>query len=195
MSNKLICILGESGGGKSYLEEQIAKKMNFQRLISTTTRSKRPYEKDGVHYYFCSDEQFEKVKLENGFIETATYAAGSSIGGTVKYGLEKRELEDKLKLNHCLFVVNPEGYREILNKLEPENVIGIYVKTNDTTRMLKTISRYGDDSEKYLSEICRRYLADKEYFNDEIIKTCITVENDYSDAFIFEAINAITTSK
>ncbi len=57
-------ITGPSGVGKGTIIEEL-KKLNkdlFSLSVSFTTRSPRPGEIHGVHYYFISKEEFEKVK-------------------------------------------------------------------------------------------------------------------------------------
>ena len=56
--------LGESGCGKTYLQEYLLNKYpnTYRRIMSTTTREPREGEVNGVSYDFLSKEEFIKLK-------------------------------------------------------------------------------------------------------------------------------------
>ena len=64
-----IIISGSSGSGKTTLLELLSRDLNIEISVSYTTRNKRKYEIDGVHYNFINKEQFEKMIEENLFLE------------------------------------------------------------------------------------------------------------------------------
>lgn len=67
---KLIVISAPSGAGKTTIVKEILKE--FPRLIfsvSATTRPKRETEKDGVEYYFLTENEFRKKIDNDEFIE------------------------------------------------------------------------------------------------------------------------------
>ena len=64
----LVVISGPSGTGKGTVVKELVKKQQFALSISATTRSPRPNEIDGVHYYFYSKEVFEKMKNEKNWL-------------------------------------------------------------------------------------------------------------------------------
>ena len=58
---KLVVISGASGVGKgTVLGIMMKKREDLKFSVSATTRSPRPSETDGVHYYFVTKEQFEE---------------------------------------------------------------------------------------------------------------------------------------
>ena len=74
MQNKgaILILSGPSGCGKSTLLKEIYKNINnYYFSISTTTRTPRAGEQDGVDYYFVSKEEFEKDIEEGNFLEWA----------------------------------------------------------------------------------------------------------------------------
>jgi len=67
---KIIVISSPSGGGKTSIVRRIL--TEFPEIIfsvSATTRPKRPDEKDGVHYFFLTEEQFLQKIRNDEFIE------------------------------------------------------------------------------------------------------------------------------
>ena len=52
---------GPSGAGKGTLiRELLARRDDVELAVSATTRPRRPGEIDGVHYYFLTDEEFDR---------------------------------------------------------------------------------------------------------------------------------------
>jgi len=67
-----LVISGPSGVGKSVLIERlIAREPWLVCSVSNTSRAPRTYEKDGVHYHFRSNDEFERAIRANGFLEWA----------------------------------------------------------------------------------------------------------------------------
>ncbi len=79
---KIFIISGSSGSGKDALMKRLKEKIDFDRIITTTTREIRPEDKEGSTYYFISKEEFEKGIKENRFFEYALQDRGNYYGGT-----------------------------------------------------------------------------------------------------------------
>lgn len=69
MSNNLFIISGPSGAGEDSVIEGAGKKLEIERVITTTTRSKRRGEKDGQPYYFVGKKDFQAKIQNNEFFE------------------------------------------------------------------------------------------------------------------------------
>lgn len=56
---KILCIIGNSGSGKTTIEELLVKTfpMHFKRLVSYTTRPRREGETEGVEHHFVGKDQ------------------------------------------------------------------------------------------------------------------------------------------
>lgn len=69
----LTVLAGPTAVGKgtvaAYIREHYPE---VQLSVSATTRAPRPGEIDGVHYYFVSDEEFDRMLAESEFLEWAT---------------------------------------------------------------------------------------------------------------------------
>lgn len=67
--NKIIVISGMSGAGKDSVIKQLQKEMDFAKVITTASRSKRIGEVEGVDYYFISKKAFEQKIHDNKMLE------------------------------------------------------------------------------------------------------------------------------
>jgi guanylate kinase len=105
----IFIIAGPSGAGKTTVCKMLVK--NDDKLlysVSATTREKRKGERDGVDYYFITEEEFKKWEREGRFLETAkvhSYYYGTLkdfvIGGK-KQGKEVlMDVDVKGKINLC----------------------------------------------------------------------------------------------
>ena len=74
MTGLLVVISGPSGVGKDTIIERLLKMdANLRYSISFTTRPKRDYEVDGVHYSFVTKPKFEELIARSEFLEWAEY--------------------------------------------------------------------------------------------------------------------------
>lgn len=68
----VLCVVGPSGSGKTSLCDRLAAELPYaRRSISITTRPLRNGETSGDDYHFVSVEEFERMKAEDLFLETA----------------------------------------------------------------------------------------------------------------------------
>lgn len=74
MKKPILGLCGPTGAGKGYILDELLKRgYPVERIVSYTTRKKRPNEINGVHYYFVSRKEFESTKDENGFFESSCW--------------------------------------------------------------------------------------------------------------------------
>lgn len=68
----LLIISGPSGVGKTTITRGVERSIADSVFsVSWTTRPATPADVEGVDYHFVSDEQFEDMRLRQGFLETA----------------------------------------------------------------------------------------------------------------------------
>ena len=71
----LFVISGPSGVGKGTLVARLLNELPDAWLsISATTRKPREGETDGTHYHFITEEEFNRLVQEDGFLEWARYS-------------------------------------------------------------------------------------------------------------------------
>ena len=102
---KLIVVSGFSGSGKGTLLKEItANNPEFEVVVSCTTRQRR---NETDLYHFISEEQFEEMKNQNGFLETNEYSGNF-------YGTPCGEIERILTEGKCPVVeIDPTGLEQI----------------------------------------------------------------------------------
>src|SRR5437773_7981452 len=95
-SNKIIIITAPSGSGKTTITRHLLN--TFPQLsfsISAATRQPRGYEKNGVDYYFISQEEFRKKIEDKEFVEWEMVYEGKYYG-TLRSELEKDWKQNKI---------------------------------------------------------------------------------------------------
>ena len=119
---KIIVISAPSGGGKGVVSNYILK--NFPNVcfsISSTTRKIREGEKNGIHYYFLTQTNFENKIKNDEFIEY------EEIFGNY-YGTLKSEVENAFNENKILlFDIDVKGAYSI-KKCYPDETLLIFLK-------------------------------------------------------------------
>ena len=82
-------VTGPSGAGKGTMVEALLARIPRLRLaVSATTRAMRPGEENGVHYWFVSDEEFDRRLRERDFLEYHVFPWGQR-SGTLLTELER----------------------------------------------------------------------------------------------------------
>ena len=87
----LLVISGPAGVGKGTINlSLISRNSDIRMSVSATTRSPRPGEIDGVHYFFKTEEEFQKMIEEGAFLEYMR------VFNTHYYGTPKSFVEQEL---------------------------------------------------------------------------------------------------
>ena len=109
----LLIISGPSGSGKGTIVEQLVSELGYCVSISATTRNPRPNEKDGIHSFFKTKEEFEKM-IDNGeLLEHAAFCGNY-------YGTPKKYVEEQL-----------ESGKNIILEIEVQGALQVKKKYND----------------------------------------------------------------
>jgi guanylate kinase len=94
---QVVVIAGPTGSGKdSIIQGILARFSNCSRLVTATTRTVRPGEKDGVNYHFLSKEKFLTEMKEGNILEYNYRKNLDTYYGTYKPALEKQLASGKI---------------------------------------------------------------------------------------------------
>ena len=119
----LLILSGPSGSGKGTIVEQLKAKDDFALSISATTRAPREYEQDGVHYFFRTREEFEKMIANQELLEWAEFCGNC-------YGTPRAYVTEQLqKGQNVILEIEVQGALQV-KKLYPEGVLIFLVPPN-----------------------------------------------------------------
>lgn len=148
MNHKVFVLMGKFACGKTTIAKLLEFKYGMKRVVTCTTRSMREGEREGIDYYFCDDETFEKMAKDNKLvaINRVPVVKGenvdkkdSNVEYSKKYGIpfEKINLDE----SSYICVLEPSGYFDLINKLGKDRVKSIYLKLDDKERWLRALNR------------------------------------------------------
>ena len=138
--SKLIIFSAPSGAGKSTLIKNIIEKGNgdIELSISATTRPSREGEEHGRDYFFISDEEFNKLKDSDSFIEHA------NVHG-YQYGTLKSFVHEKIQNSISIILdIDVQGFNLI--KKSMEHNLSIFIIPPSITELRKRLISRGLDS-------------------------------------------------
>ena len=165
--NKIFIISGPSGAGEDSVIEELQKKLNFNRIITTVTRSPRQNESQGNPYYFISVEEFKKLIAKNELIEWAV------VYGDYR-GCTKQEVTRLLKTGKPIFwKVDWQGVKTIKNFL-PE-AVSIFIAPPSYKILEKRLMKRGQDT---VETIKQRKKFTKEWLNHKDVYDYIVINKE-----------------
>ena len=161
----IIALIGEAGSGKDSIMQNILKKrpLQFNEIISCTTRPMREGEAEGVNYFYLTPEEFAGKVLNGEMLEATSF-------NDWFYGTSYDSLR-----SDCtnIGVFNPDGIRAI-SEIPDINLTVYKVCCSDKTRLLRQLNR---ETNPDVDEIVRRYKTDKDDFFDLEFRY-VEVENE-----------------
>lgn len=149
----LIVISGPSGTGKGTIAKILAKDCDFELSVSRTTRTPRPGEIDGVHYYFTEAEAFEKMIKENKLFEYAVYNGNY-------YGTPVENVEQMLNSGkNVILEIEVKGASKIKDVYK-EDYISIFIIPPTKKEMEMRLRERGSESDEEIK--ARLEISDEE---------------------------------
>ena len=160
---KIYYMMGKSSSGKDTIYKEIRKELpELKTLTLYTTRPMREGEKDGVEYYFVSNEILEKYEEEGKIIELRTY---QTVYGDWKYATIDDGQIDLSEADY-LMIGTLESYMKTKAYYGNENLIPLYIEVEDGERLMRAIARERQQEHPGYEEVCRRFLADQKDFSE-----------------------------
>ena len=163
MKNLLIVLSGPSGVGKGTIVRELLKRGDFALSVSCTTRTPRDGEKDGVHYFFISDERFNKMIKEGGFLEYSNHFAHL-------YGTPKFFVEEQLKSRNVILEIEVDGALQV-KRAYPEALL-IMIAPPSEEELLRRLKGRGVEPDGKIEERLARMqyeLSKKELYDHTVI--------------------------
>ena len=113
----LLVLSGCSGVGKGTVVSSLRRQReHLHYSVSVTTRAPRPGERDGVNYYYRTQEEFDRLVGEDAFLEYARYVNHS-------YGTPAAPVDEHLEAGDDVLVeIEVQGAMQIKEK-RPDAVL------------------------------------------------------------------------
>lgn len=186
---KLIVISAPSGCGKTTIANALLRRHpHFTFSVSATTRKKRPREEHGRHYFFLSQEEFQRA------IDNDELVEWEEIYGDY-YGTLKSVVDQALeKGNILLFDVDVNGGLSI-KKRYPDDAVIIFIEPPDIESIAKRLMRRNTEDKAQLQrrldrvpmELEKGKLFDYSVVNDDLERAI-----DEVDKIVQKEINSVT---
>lgn len=185
---KIYCIMGKSSSGKDSIYKMLMQdeELSLKKVIPYTTRPMRAGEREGVEYFFCSEEQLAEFEEAGKVIELRAY---QTVHGIWKYfTVNDHQIADEKQ--DYLLIGTLESYLKIRDYFGRERVVPIYVEVEDGERLMRAIERERMQSEPRYEEMCRRFLADSADFSEEKLKSA-EIETRFVNRDLIETVQNI----
>ena len=175
MSKKFVALVGASATGKSTVERILQEDYGHNRCVSITTRPMRNYERDGVDYHFLTVADIDQLEQEGLLAERTCFNGWH-------YGLTVAEIEEG-----GVVVIEPNGLRQIIEKVGRENVFVVYLTYPDKERLIRSLVARNDND---VDEVIRRFQADKKDMQgmEDVADIIIRNEDSHKTAKMIHAI-------
>lgn len=157
----LFVFVGRTCSGKTTLRDMM-EGMGVEPIVTCTTRPRREQETDGKDYIFLKEDEFERMRAEGKFLETASYdVVGDAGRSTWKYGSLKESYRVAVNSSqYYSIILTPSGIKALIDA----GITGfhlIYMSCPDAE-----IQRRQKERGDVPAEAERRRLADEEVFAD-----------------------------
>jgi len=165
----LIVLSGPSGSGKGTIISQLLSQRDDTVLsISMTTRDPRPGEIDGVHYFFTSREEFEKMIELDAFLEYAEY--NGNYYGTPESNVRNWLAEGK----NVILEIEVQGAEKVMD--HRSDLLSIFITIPSMEELYRRLKGRNTETEEKIAarmavakrELQRAFRYDYVVVNDEV---------------------------
>jgi guanylate kinase len=180
----LIILAGPSGSGKSTIIARLLKDsgLPLRLSVSATTRAPRPYERNGVHYWFWTHEHFQEQSQAGAFLEWATVH-------DQRYGTLRSEVEAyRTRGVGVLLDIDVQGAAQV-RSLYPK-CVSIFIRTSSREAYEERLRKRGETVESIARrlasaerELQRMNEFDHVVVNDDLESAVARVRDLIAQAF------------
>lgn len=141
--SRLIVLAGPTAVGKGTVAAHIkAHHPEILLSISATTRAPRPGERDGEHYYFVDDAEFDRLIADGQLLEWAT------VHNSHRYGTPRRPIEDALAAGRTVLLeIDLQGARQV-RAAEPSATLVFLLPPSWDELVNRLVGRGTEDAEE-----------------------------------------------
>ena len=184
---KIIILTAPSGAGKTSLTRHLLKKFPDELAfsISAATREARGKEKNGVDYYFISEEEFTNKIQHEEFVEWEMVYEGKYYG-TLKSELQRIWNDNKTPL----LDIDVKGAIHVQQQ-HPENTLVLFIEPPSIEELKRRLNSRGTEDEDSLNARVSKAsyeLSFKHSFNQVIINTDFEKACKEVETFVYDFI-------
>ena len=148
---KILAIYGMSAAGKDTFLNHLSNNFDLNKILLTTSRPPREKEINGVDYLF---KKKKDILRDDNFLWPIDY-------NNWIYAIAKESIKND-KINVGIF--NTYWMKKLFEDNDEHfDLMAIEVSASDKDRLMRSLRR---EKNPDCNEICRRFLADKQDFND-----------------------------
>ena len=191
-AHKIIILTAPSGAGKTSITRFLLNKYpdRLAFSISAATRKARGSEKNGVDYYFLSEEEFKQKIQHEEFLEWEMVYEGKYYG-TLKSEMNRIWNEGKVPL----LDIDVKGAIHVEQQY-PEATLSLFIEPPSIDELKRRLRSRGTESEEAIEarvskaayEISFKHSFDHEIVNDNLERACAEAEK-----LVLDFINNIGT--
>ena len=170
----LFIVTAPSGAGKtSLVKALLAKITGLECSVSYTTRKPRPGEQDDVHYHFVNVPTFERMVVQNVFLEHA------QVFGNY-YGTSREKVAEKLQHGVDLILeIDWQGARQVRTFFP--NAVGIFILPPSRAVLEQRLRNRNTDSDDVINRRLRDAVSDMSHHNEFEF---IVINDDFERALL-----------
>ncbi len=149
MSGTLFIVSAPSGAGKTSLLSRIVPQDDVLKLsVSHTTRPPREGEEDGVHYHFVAVDEFEKLRGEGVFLESA------EVFGNF-YGTSEAAIRKQLQAGFDVILeIDWQGAAQVRKRIT--DAVSVFILPPGVDVLRERLGSRGQDSEEVINKRMRQ---------------------------------------
>ncbi|WP_327366256.1 guanylate kinase [Streptomyces sp. NBC_01217] len=166
---RLTVLSGPSGVGKSTVVAHMRKAHPEVWLsVSATTRRPRPGERNGVHYFFVDNDEFDKLIANGELLEWAEFAGN-------RYGTPRRDVLDRLEAGEpVLLEIDLQGARLVRQSMPDAQLVFLAPPSWD--ELVRRLTGRGTESAEVIERrlaAARIELAAESEFDTTLVNTSV----------------------
>ncbi|MCC5475275.1 guanylate kinase [Streptomyces sp. NPDC059680] len=166
---RLTVLSGPSGVGKSTVVAHMRKEHPEVWLsVSATTRRPRPGEKHGVHYFFVTDEEMDKLIANGELLEWAEFAGN-------RYGTPRAAVLERLEKGEpVLLEIDLQGARQVRESMSDARLV--FLAPPSWEELVRRLTGRGTEPPEVIErrlEAARTELAAEPEFDTTLVNTSV----------------------
>ncbi|AOR35454.1 guanylate kinase [Streptomyces fodineus] len=166
---RLTVLSGPSGVGKSTVVAHMRKEHPEVWLsVSATTRKPRPGEQHGVHYFFVTDEEMDKLIANGELLEWAEFAGN-------RYGTPRAAVLERLEKGEpVLLEIDLQGARQVRESMSDARLV--FLAPPSWEELVRRLTGRGTEPPEVIErrlEAARTELAAEPEFDTTLVNTSV----------------------